>query len=119
MNERKYQLMEQHLKGELTVINMIDRIVELEGGVKTETPERTVAEYVIANKDDVEQVVDTLMAAVDKYGQITVGDYLDLIGVPSTYKHHKCGWTASSLRKIRYVRTHNGYVIQFPSVEVF
>jgi hypothetical protein len=119
-NHRKYEIMEAHLKGELTVIDLIDRIVELESGVKTNEAKKEtfVNEYVIGNHEDAAEVLIGLMKAAEKFGSVSVADYNDMIGVGSNYKDNIHGWTFKNIITAGIIKHEHGWFIKFPPVEV-
>jgi hypothetical protein len=135
MNERKYELMEKHLKGELTVIDLIDRIVELEGATQLNAIKDayTVKEYIFDSRADAERVLNELAEYADKYSAVPVAHYYDLLCVESMYVDNKYGWSYGTLKMgavIQPYRTYSSYntygnrrnvgryVIKFPPVEV-
>ena len=133
MNERKYELMEAHLKGELTVSDLIDHIVELEQ--KSQLHEikdaYNVKEYIFDSRADAEKVLNELARYADEFGSVSVTDYYDMLCVESMYVDNKYGWSYGTLRMgaviLPYKSQYSGYVnrrnigkcvIKFPPVEV-
>lgn len=68
--------------------------------------------------DDAASVLESLVDCLDRYGQVKVDDYFDLIGqsAPLTFPAQKWGWTSLSTACI--VTTINGYFIKLPKPSV-
>lgn len=130
MNERKYELMEQHLKGELTVMDLIERIVELEepsnmkeylNSIKSSYD---VKEYILPTRYNAQEILNALVEGAIKYESVSASDYYDLIGIQSMYVDNQYGWTADTIKNASivpyrtYTNRDSGYMIQFPPVEV-
>lgn len=120
MNERKYQLMEQYLKGEVTVSGLIDIIVELEGpAVKQSGLE--LAEYVFMSISEAQSVLSDLKEISNKYGRVSVADYYDLLGHFMSNNDELYGWNERTLNQAKIVAKYNlrdeAYYIEFPPVE--
>ena len=77
-----------------------------------------VEDYIIADRYDAAQVLNTLVESADMYDSVSVADYYDLIGVPSKYTDNSYGWTIDSISRASVVPVRGGYVIKFPPVEV-
>jgi hypothetical protein len=133
MNKRKYEIMEAHLKGELTVSDLIDRIVELEevSQLHDIKDAYSVKEYIFDSQADAEKVLNELADYADKYASVPVRHYYDLLCVESMYVDEKYGWSYGTLKMgatiepyhIKYsgyyIPRNNGrFVIKFPPVEV-
>ena len=50
-------------------------------------------DYYFETRAEAEQARDALLDMLDQYQQVTVADYLDLIGVSSEFPDNKWGWT--------------------------
>ena len=62
-------------------------------------------------------VIDELQSMCRQYGLVTVGQFYDVINYPSmNYLDQRYGWT--NLEGLTYSRNANGYIINFPRVEV-
>lgn len=138
MNQRKYELENAYLKGELTVIDLIDRIIELEEPLRRkECLENikhtyTIKEYIIENRVDAATILESMVQLAGIYGTVKVADYYELLGEEVIYVDNEYGWTADSLkqasivpfqRKTYYRNGYNSeaviaYTIKFPPVEV-
>lgn len=69
-------------------------------------------EITMASRADAEQVLDNLIDITREYGQASVGDFCDLVGVDNNFTDYKYGWT--DLTRTTVSRTRDGYIINFP-----
>lgn len=70
-------------------------------------------DIVMDNRADAEEVLDSMLATIDKYGIISVADMYDLVGITGNYTDNKYGWT--DLRSARIERERDGgYTINLP-----
>lgn len=80
------------------------------------TTRRTVYSFddiVMDNRADAEEVLDSMLATIDKYGIVSVADMYDLVGITGNYTDNKYGWT--DLRSARIERERDGgYTINLP-----
>lgn len=72
-------------------------------------------EIILVSREEAELVVERLADLIDNFDVATVGDFHELVGLPSTYVDNKWGWTAIRGVDIRQVR--EGYLIELPPVE--
>lgn len=78
--------------------------------------QRAVREdFILASLSDAEQVVERMNDIVDTYEVISVADFNELVGYPSTHVDNKWGWTVVGNIPIRQVR--EGYLIDLPPAE--
>lgn len=75
---------------------------------------RNVDDVYFETKADAYNVLDNLMAAVDKYGEVSVSDLNDLIGEAGEFTDTKYGWTNLSRAEIK--RFRNGWLLVLPNV---
>lgn len=66
----------------------------------------------LENRGDGELVLDQLQELIDNYGQATVADFYECVGVSSEYTTNDYGWT--NLRNACVVWTPDGYTIKMP-----
>lgn len=71
-----------------------------------------VGTVVLDNEPDALTLVERLKQRVAKYGQITVGELYDLVGVSSTFTDEKWGWDDLSTLTIGRSR---GWVLNLPA----
>ncbi len=77
-----------------------------------------VEEYLIGDRNDAAHVLIQLTENAEVYGNVSVADYYDLIGVPSVYTDNQYGWSHELITRATIVPARGGYVIRFPQVEV-
>lgn len=73
-------------------------------------------DIVLADRGEAEQVLSLLVDLVVDYGQATVADLYDLVGITSNFTDNKYGWV--NLSRASVVRVRDGYLIQLPRTEV-
>lgn len=67
---------------------------------------------IVSTRKEGEEVLDELGDILRKYGQVSVADFYELVGIPSEYTDNKRGWKElrySGLHKSRY-----GYTFSLP-----
>lgn len=69
-------------------------------------------EIVLETKGDAEAVLDRLSELIDTYGQATVLDLYDIVGITGRYTDDKYGWM--SIRNADSVRVRDGYLLRLP-----
>lgn len=72
-------------------------------------------EIVIGTRHEAEEVLDSLDERIDLYGQATVTDLYDLVGISSSFTDEKWGWT--NLQGTSVSRTRGGFVLNLPRPE--
>lgn len=65
------------------------------------------------NRQDAEAVLDRLVEILGQYGNVSVGDYYDLVGETAKYADMKIGWTNLYTGGI-IIRSRAGYTIDLP-----
>ena len=73
---------------------------------------RDLDEDITLSLQDAKRVLRTLEDIVDKYGQVSVADYYDTLGITSNFTDYKYGWT--SVRSARIVPKGSRYMIDLP-----
>ena len=77
----------------------------------------TIREVVFPNREEALMILDSMMNEIDKYGQVSVADYYDWIGIgDSTFADVSYGW--EDLNRARVVSVRGGYAISLPPVGV-
>lgn len=72
-------------------------------------------DIILESRQDAEQVLDTLSEIAEKYGQVTVADFYDTVGVTGTgYTDNQFGWI--DLRSARVEHVRGGFMIVMPRV---
>lgn len=69
-------------------------------------------DIILANRADVEDVLDRLRDLITEYGHATVEDFYDLIGLTGDFTDAKWGWYDLRSASIRMVR--GGYMFNMP-----
>ena len=77
----------------------------------------TIREVVFPNREEALMILDSMMNEIDKYGQVSVADYYDWIGLgDGTFADVSYGW--EDLTRARVVSVRGGYAISLPPVGV-
>ena len=71
---------------------------------------------IIPSRGEAEDVLSRLIDFTEDYGQATVADFYDLVGITSEYTDTKYGWVNLSTAVIR--RTGPGYTVELPKTIV-
>lgn len=72
-------------------------------------------EIIIETRVEAEHVMDNLFKLVEKYGQASVSDLYDLVGITPAYTDNKYGWIDLQGSDIRRIR--EGYLLELPEPE--
>jgi hypothetical protein len=72
-------------------------------------------DVILATRGDAMDVLDRMMELVKVYGQATVADFYDLVGITSQFTDNEWGWYDLSRADIRHVR--GGYLISLPRTQ--
>lgn len=76
---------------------------------------RETNDFVLAQREEAELVLERLMDIIDKYEVASLADLHQLVGLPSTHVDNKWGWSYLSNIEIRQVR--DGYMLELPPPE--
>lgn len=72
-----------------------------------------VSEVILTNRDDAEAVIDELCRILDTYGEVSVADLYDAVGINAVkFTDQKWGWT--NLRSASVLRVREGYLLDLP-----
>lgn len=80
--------------------------------VKEQSSREILDDFIFDSRADAEQVLDDMRELLDRYQQVTVADYLDMLGKTSVYTDNKFGWT--DLSRVQVSRVRGGYRIDLP-----
>jgi hypothetical protein len=69
----------------------------------------------VQTKEEADSVVTCLTEIVERYGNATLADLHDLVGLPSYHKHHKRAWT--KIEDVKIDQKENGYLIDLPPTQ--
>lgn len=72
-------------------------------------------EIVIESRTEAEEVIDQILEVVSRYGQATVADLYELVGINSTHTDHRWGWV--DLHGAGVSRIRGGYLLDLPEPE--
>jgi hypothetical protein len=72
-------------------------------------------EVVLASRGEAEDVIDKLRMYISEYGQASVGDFYDFVGITGDFPDYKWGWTDLRTARVRPVR--GGYLISLPRTQ--
>lgn len=78
--------------------------------------EQNFDEIVLRTRVEATTVIERLYDLVDRYGMVTVGDLLSLVGATPKYTDENWGWT--DLRGAKVERISDGYLLDLPRPEV-
>jgi hypothetical protein len=72
-------------------------------------------EVVLESRGEAEEVLSNLVDSIIDYGQATVADFYDLVGIATNFVDGKWGWT--DLRNASVSRVRGGYLINLPRTQ--
>lgn len=76
---------------------------------------RSFDDLVFETRGDALKVLDTMVALIMEYKEVSVADLYDLVDRPSNYTDNKWGWT--DLSRADAVKIREGWIITFPKPE--
>jgi len=76
---------------------------------------RAAEDIILASNEEAVDVLETMGAALEKYGKVSVADLYDLIGFNHTYVDNEWGWTSLAYASVRQVR--EGFILDLPDPE--
>lgn len=77
-------------------------------------PKYAYGDIVVNTRPEAEMVLRQMYDLIDTYGEATVLDLYDAIGVTRPFTDAKYGWTAANIRNAEIVRVNDGYMIKMP-----
>lgn len=72
-------------------------------------------EIILETRVEANEVIDKLYLLIDQYGQASVNDLYELVGITGEYTDEKWGWLA--LPGATSVRVRDGYLLNLPPTE--
>lgn len=72
-------------------------------------------DIILALRAEAELVIKRLTEIIEQFGNATIGDLHDLVGLPTTHIDHKWGWTV--LKDANIQQIPEGYLIELPEAE--
>jgi hypothetical protein len=76
---------------------------------------RSRDDFILASREEADLVLERMNDVIDTYEVVTVADYNELVGFPTTPVDNKWGWIYLGDVQIRQIR--EGYLIDLPSPE--
>lgn len=73
---------------------------------------QNIGEVILASRNEAEMVVERMKDILDQYDTVSVADFYELVGLPSTHVDHIWGWAELGYVGVRQIR--EGYVIDLP-----
>lgn len=72
-------------------------------------------EIILGTRKEVRDTVEAIIKLNNKYGEVSVADVYELVGIPSTYLDNQMGW--KNLTHVVFQRVRTGYVLKFAEPE--
>ena len=80
---------------------------------RDESP-RDYREIILESRGEAESVLDTLSEVIDVYGDASLADLYNCIGVSSNFTDNNYGWNKESFARASYRRVSGGYLLDLP-----
>lgn len=77
-----------------------------------------VPDFEISDRNQAVSVLNSLQNTAMQYGNVSVADYYDMIGVEPQFTDNTYGWTGESIQRAALQAIRNGFVIKLPPVDV-
>lgn len=74
----------------------------------------SMLDITVDNRGEAEAVIRQLRDMLAEYGEVSVGDLYDIVGISNDFTDYKYGWV--NLESARAVRTRDGYLLDLPKV---
>lgn len=71
--------------------------------------------FIFKSREEAEKVLECMRDIVDKFGNVSVRDFYDLLGFPSTKNSRNKGWVL--LTNFEILQKENEYWMYIPPVE--
>lgn len=75
---------------------------------------RAYDDIVLDSRGEAEEVLSQLSDLAYDYGQASVADLYDLVGISANFTDEKYGWFKGDLRSARVTRVRDGYLLELP-----
>lgn len=73
-------------------------------------------DIILETRGEAEDVLSRMDEIMDAYGNVSVADFYDLVGVTGNFTDNKYGWT--NIRSANVIRVRDGYMIKLPKAKV-
>ena len=70
-------------------------------------------EYVLESRAEADEIIDNMYEVITQYGNVSVANLYELLGVATNHTDHKWGWTGLPGAGVRRVR--NGWLLDLPN----
>ena len=71
-------------------------------------------DVILETRGEAEDVISRMDELIELYGEVSVGDLYDLVGITGNYTDEKYGW--KNIRNAEPIRVGQGYMIKLPKV---
>lgn len=88
------------------------------GTMRTIRTNNYAAEYAIPDRYLAAEVLDSLKADAREFGSVSVADYYDKVNAPSAFTDHNYGWSFDTICRSTIRPVREGYIIEFPPLEL-
>lgn len=89
-----------------------ERRERMASSTRNRNDRESLSDFIFESRADAEQVQDEMLELLDTYNQVTVADYLDMLGISSEFTDNKYGWT--NLNGMKVVHARGGYRLDLP-----
>lgn len=69
-------------------------------------------DIILDTRGEAEDVISRMDELIETYGEVSVADLYDLVGITGNYTDNKYGWT--NIRNAEPVRVRDGYMLKLP-----
>lgn len=83
-----------------------------ESSLEKRTILETINNVELPTNEDAERIVTTMRNIIERFGYVSLHDFFELVGIPSTFKNNRVGWT--KLDDVGFVKSRRGWRIDFP-----
>jgi len=74
---------------------------------------QTVGDVILSSRNEADIVVERMKDILDQYDSVSIADFYELVGLPSSHVDHIWGWADLGYVGVRQIR--EGYVIDLPA----
>lgn len=75
-----------------------------------------IGQIFVQTKEEADKVLEVMVDCVDQYGDVSVSDMKEMLGIKSSFVDRKWGWT--SMRGSAVLQDRDGYLIDLPPIEI-
>ena len=74
----------------------------------------SMLDITLDNRGEAEAVIHQLKDMLAEYGEVSVGDLYDIVGISNDFTDYKYGWV--NLESAKAVRVRDGYFLDLPKI---